>query len=118
MRKHFDLHPEEAFLIEIEDERGHTTFVEFRDAAEFAVIGNPYANIDESVRRVHGRFFRLTIVGEEDQNSARGIGISPVGLATKTQINFAIVGKCFKLGDRQKTNQDVASNKFRCRASP
>jgi hypothetical protein len=73
MRKHFDLHPEEAFLIEIEDERGHTTFVEFRDAAEFAVIGNPYANIEESVRRVHGRFFRLTIVGEEDQNSARGI---------------------------------------------
>jgi hypothetical protein len=75
MRKYFDLIPGEPFLLEITDDKGGTTFVEFKDAAEYAVIGNLYANINDSVRTagLADKFFRLTLVGDEDQVSAYGI---------------------------------------------
>lgn len=74
VRKHFDLHSGEPFLLEVDNNDGSTFFIEFRDASVAAQIGNLHANIFDSIRSAgDGRYFRLTLVGDEDQIGVHGV---------------------------------------------
>jgi hypothetical protein len=74
MRKYFDLVEHEALILEIDNDDGSFSAIDFRDARVAAEIANLHANIFESIRSFDKKcFFHLIVVGDEDQVDGHGI---------------------------------------------
>jgi hypothetical protein len=74
MRRYFELVEAETFILEIDDEDGSFSAIDYRDAHIAAKTANVHANIRESVRWFdETRLFHLTVVGDEGQTGPHGI---------------------------------------------